>query len=163
MIPVLLQKAYKVKAGLLSKIFQEGRFGIMVMPQDNSISVEVVPIDDGIFRLVFSGTAGIGSKGNVHGTQMHDAVRALVERNEPRGILIDFCQLNYQFGNYIGAALLGKGFPRNRMCVLADGETLRCLRSLWDASGLNEILPPIFDNEIEAIHYITRDIEEQRL
>jgi len=128
------------------------------MPTNDSLSIDCAPIEGGYSRLIVSGAAGSGSEGNIHGQQIRHAIRDLIGRENPPGIVVDCRKLEYRFGNYMGGALLGKGFPRQRMCVLAQGETLRCLRSLWGVSGLNALIP-VFDDESEAVEYVSRDIE----
>jgi hypothetical protein len=125
---------------------------------NHPLSIECVPIEDGYWRVKISGVAATGSDGNTQGKPIRDAIQVLVEREHPRGIVVDYRELEYRFGNYMGGAVLGKRFPNQRLCLLAQGRTLQCLRSLWDVVGLKRLIP-IFDDDIEAMKYVARDIE----
>ena len=75
---------------------------------------------------------------------------------EPVGIVVDCRKLEYRFGNFINSALLNNTFPIQRMSVLASGESYRCLRSLWNHSKLQSVIP-LFDDDAEAFAYVSRE------
>ena len=69
---------------------------------------------------------------------MRDAVRQVVERETPGGLIIDLRHLDYQFGNWIGLVFQYTGC---RTCMVAEEGTLECLRPLWEVDGLGKIVP----------------------
>ena len=110
--------------------------------------IEIRRTKDGrpVVRIAFAGVGGDGSDGYHHGVQMRDAVRQVVERESPGGLIIDLRHLDYQFGNWIGLIVQGTGC---RMCMVAEGKTLECLRPLWEVDGLG-IVVPLFETLAQA-------------
>ena len=106
--------------------------------------VDVFP--DGLLVVTFSGTVGIGSAGNEHGTQMADVLRRAVAEHRPDRLLIDLRSLGYQWGDWIGSPLLlaRKQLGTGRVCVVAAVDTFKALSSLW-ALGLNRLVPLMSD------------------
>ena len=108
----------------------------------------------GVLLVGFSGTAGVGSKGNEHGEQMGTVIQRATAEFRPTALLIDFRGLDYQFGDWIGGPVLSaqKRLGQGRVCVVAAGETRKALSNLWDL-GLNRIVPLMGDIQ-EAYTYL---------
>ena len=106
------------------------------------IEIEIRQTKDGrpLVRIAFAGVGGDGSDGNHHGVQMRDAVRQVVEREAPCGLIIDLRHLDYQFGNWIGMVVQPRCFSGCRTCMVAEERTLECLRPLWEVCGLGNIV-----------------------
>lgn len=108
-----------------------------------SLAWDLEQLPDGVLRVAFSGRGGIGSEGNADGERMQDAIREALARCRPRALVIDLCDFEYRFGNWIGAAALTalRALGRGRVCVLASGKTAAALRPLWEGSKLDHLIP----------------------
>ncbi|MBI3861427.1 MAG: hypothetical protein HY290_05985 [Planctomycetia bacterium] len=114
-------------------------------------------LPNGILRIAFTGSGGVGSAGNPVGEQMEMAVEQVLSAHDPSALLIDFSQFEYQFGDWIGSAPLRavRALGRNRVCLLATGPTGEALRSLLNACNLGQILPLVGSTD-EALRYLSQ-------
>jgi len=102
---------------------------------------EVLP--GGMLHLRVAGRGGIGSAGNPDGARIGQWIRQVLVEHQPRALLIDLREFEYRSRDWIAAPplsalrVLGPG----RVCVLASGETLVALRSLWNLNELDRVIP----------------------
>jgi hypothetical protein len=106
-----------------------------------------------VVRVAFAGVAGIGSEGNHHGAQMRDVIMQAVEGDEPCGLIIDLRQLDYQFGDWIGACGLHSRLRSCKTCLVAVGRTSESLCPFWETSRLNSLVP-VFQDLESAEEYV---------
>lgn len=123
------------------------------------LTCEIERLPDGLLRVGFAGTAGIGSEGNPHGAQICEVLMAAIAERQPPGLVVDFRRLHYEFGDYIGGALLRayQDLGSGRICVVAMRGTARALESLWDC-GPRKLpgWPPTVSTVAGAAAYLTR-------
>ena len=107
-----------------------------------------------VLLAAFSGKVGAGSAGNEHGSQMAAIVNQALDAFLPTALLLDFRSLDYQYGDWIGAFVLGpnKRLGKGRVCVVATGETGKALATLWDM-GLRQLVP-LMDDIQKAYAYL---------
>ena len=103
-------------------------------------------LPDGVLRVAFVGKGGIGSDGNEDGERMQQAIRDILAEQGPAGLVIDLCNFEYRFGDWIGSVPLQglRELGRGRVCVLTTGETAAALGSLWEFSKLDQLIPLVF-------------------
>ncbi len=116
----------------------------------------------GVLRISFAGRGGIGSEGNDDGIQMSAAVQKALADHNPAALLIDLRSFDYEFGDWIGSAPLkaAKALGVGRVCVVASGETMAALESLW-VHGLDQVVP-LFGESDEALTYFSGQQGEPR-
>jgi hypothetical protein len=107
------------------------------------LSCKAATLPGGIQHLMVAGRAGIGSAGNPDGARIGQWIRQVLVEHHPRALVIDLRELEYRFGNWIAAPPLAalKSLGPGCVCVLASGETLVALRSLWNLSKLDRVIP----------------------
>ena len=73
-----------------------------------------------------------------------------------RGLVIDLTDFEYRFGNWIGAVPLWalRTLGMGRVCLLASGETAAALRSLWEPTQLDRLVP-LFGDLRESLGYLS--------
>lgn len=110
----------------------------------------------GVLRVAFSGPCGVGSAGNRDGLRMRQIILEAVAASMPDSLILDFCALRYQFGDWIpGTAIeamrqLGIG----KVCVVATGESAISLRSLWYFAKLDHVIP-LFETLNDAMEVLS--------
>jgi len=74
---------------------------------------------------------------------MREAVKGILAKYSPKTRLIDLCSFEYQFGDWIGSVLLTAlhALERGRVCILPTGATGPAIRSLWEFSKLDQLIP----------------------
>ena len=99
-------------------------------------------LSNGVVRLSFAGQSRMGSEGNPDGQRMQKVIREVLANHNPSALLIDLTNLEYRFGDWIGAVLLGARakLGRGRVCVLATGETALALRSLLEFGRIDRLI-----------------------
>ncbi len=123
-----------------------------------SVTWNTEQLPKGIVRLSFAGTGRMGSYGNPDGARMQEAIKEVLAKYSPKSLIIDLCSFEYRFGNWIGSALLMAwlALGRGHVCILATGETASALRSLWESSKLDQIIPLVQDADeaLERLSYV---------
>lgn len=121
------------------------------------VTAEVIQRDDRIVHVIFSGSGGIGSEGNDQGKLISEIIDSTIAAYRMDGMIADFSNFEYIFGDWIGGACISAYFAlkekNKRIAVLAAGETLRNLSSLWDYSRIAKIVP-LFSNTEDALHFL---------
>jgi hypothetical protein len=114
-------------------------------------------LPDGVLRVAFVGQGSIGSDGNEDGERMRQAIRDILARYGPARLVIDLCNFEYRFGDWIGSVPLQglRALGPGRVCVLTNGETAAALGSLWEFSKLGQLIPLVSDLR-EALLYLSR-------
>jgi hypothetical protein len=99
----------------------------------------------------------MGSDGNRDGEEMRKAIRAALAEYGPAALVIDLCDFEYRFGDWIGSAPLTALRPlgRGRVCVLTTGATSAALHSLWEFSKLSQVIPLVGELD-ETLRYLAR-------
>src|SRR5262245_31790197 len=60
-------------------------------------------LPQGVLRVAFTGQGGIGSEGNQDGQHMTEAIRQALAEYRPTALIIDLCDFEYRFGDWIGS------------------------------------------------------------
>jgi hypothetical protein len=109
-----------------------------------------------VLVVSFHGRGGIGSDGNPDGERMRAAVRGALEDGPADGLVIDLTGFEYRFGNWIGSVPMAavRALGIGRVCVVAAGETAAALRSLWEPSRMDRVVPLLGEFE-EAVRSLS--------
>jgi hypothetical protein len=119
---------------------------------------EVLP--GGILHLMVAGRGGIGSAGNPDGARIGQWIRRVLMEHHPCALVIDLREFEYRFGDWIAAPPLAalRSLGPGRVCLLADGETLVALRSLWTFAKLDRFIP-VVEQLPDALAYFSNVVE----
>lgn len=121
----------------------------------SELSWQVTKLSRDILQISFSGTVGSGSEGNPDGVQMRQAMKEAIDESEPTKLLIDFEELEYRFGDWIGSAIIygASRLGQGCVCVLAMGRTGDCLQTLWEYGNTGQLVP-LFNDRDEALAFL---------
>jgi len=99
----------------------------------------------------------MGSDGNPDGERMREAIRAALTHHAPNALVVDLCDFEYRFGNWIGPVPFqaSRSLGPGRVCVLTTGETAAALATLWEVNKLAQIIPLVSELG-EALAYLSR-------